>query len=52
VTPTWFSRDDVIKMRLILMNAMLKTLCSLDFVNTSWVVDLGYVTNGVGSTPT
>jgi hypothetical protein len=52
VTPNWFSKDDVIKMQSILMNAILEILCNLDFVNTSWVVDLGYVTNGAGSTST
>jgi hypothetical protein len=52
VTPIWFSKDDVIEMQLILMNAILKTLSSLDFANTSWVVDLGNATSGGGSTST
>jgi hypothetical protein len=52
VTPTWFSRDDVIEMWLILVNAILEMLRSLDFANTSWVVDLADVTNGGGSTST
>jgi len=30
------------------VNAILKMLHSLDFANTSWVVDLGNVTNGGG----
>jgi hypothetical protein len=34
------------------VNAILKLLCSLDFSNTSWVVDLGDVTNGGISTLT
>jgi hypothetical protein len=50
MTPTWFSRDDAIEMWLILVNAILEMLCSLDFANTSWVVDLGDITNGGGST--
>jgi hypothetical protein len=52
VTPIWFSRDDAIAMCLILVNAILQTLCMLDFANTSWVVDLGDVTNGKGSSST
>jgi len=31
LTPTWFSRDDVIVMRSILVNAILQTLRMLDF---------------------
>jgi hypothetical protein len=34
------------------MNAILEMLHSSDFANTSWVVDLGDVTNGGGSTST
>jgi hypothetical protein len=52
VTPTWFSRDDVIVMYLIPMNAILQTLRILDFTNTGWVIDLGDVTSGGGSTST
>jgi len=52
VTPTWFSRDDVIAMHSILVNAILHTLYMLDFTNTSWVVDLGDVISDEGSTST
>ncbi len=52
MTPTWFSRDDAIEMRSIPMNAILETLRSLDFANTNWVINLGDVTNGGGSTST
>jgi hypothetical protein len=34
------------------VRAIIETLCSLDFTNTSWVVDLGYVNNGGTSTST
>ncbi len=52
MTPTWFSRDDVIEMHSILVNAILRMLRMLDFTNTCWVVDLGDVTNDEGSTST
>jgi hypothetical protein len=52
VTPTWFSRDDAIVMHLILVNAILQTLSMLDFANTGWVIDLGNITSGGGSTST
>jgi hypothetical protein len=52
VTPTWFSKDDMIAMWLILMNAILETLCLSNFAKTSWVVDLRDVSNGGGSTLT
>jgi hypothetical protein len=48
--PTWFSRDDAIVMCLVPMNAILQTLRMLDFANTSWVLNLGDVTSGGGST--
>ncbi len=52
VTTTWFSKDDVIKMHSILVNAILQMLCMSNFTNTCWVADLGDVTNGGGSTST
>ncbi len=52
MTPTWFSKDDVIEIRSILVNAILEMLSSLDFANTSWVVGLGNATSGGGSTST
>lgn len=52
MTTTWFSKDDVIAMRSILVNAILQTLCMSNFTNIGWVVDLGDVTNGGGSTST
>lgn len=51
MTPTQFSTDDAIEMRSILVNATLEK-CSSDFANTNWVIDLGDVTNGGGSTST
>jgi hypothetical protein len=50
VALTWFSRDDAIVMRSILVNAILLTLHMLNFANIGWVVDLGDVTSGGGST--
>jgi hypothetical protein len=52
VTPTWFSRDDAIVMYLIPMNAILQTLHMSNFTNMVWVIDLGDVTSGGGSTST
>ncbi len=52
MTPTWFSKDDAIEMWSILVNAILETLRSSNFANTNWVVNLGDVTNGGGSTST
>ncbi len=52
MTQTWFSRDDAIVMCSILVNAILQTLSMSNFTNTCWVVDLGDVTSGGGSTST
>ncbi len=52
MTPTWFSRDDAIVMCSIPMNAILHTLRMSDFTNIGWVIDLGDVTSGGGSTST
>jgi hypothetical protein len=34
------------------MNAILQTLCMSNFANIGWVIDLGDVTSGGGSTST
>jgi hypothetical protein len=52
MTTTWFSKDDVIEIWSISVNAILEALSSSNFANTSWVVDLGNATSGGGSTST
>jgi hypothetical protein len=52
VTPTWFSKDDVMEIQSILVNVILEASISSNFANTSWVVDLGNATSGGGSTST
>ncbi len=52
MTPTWFSRDDAIAMRSIIVNVILHTLRMSNFANIGWVVDLGDATNGGGLTST
>ncbi len=39
-------------MRLILVNTILQMLCMSNFTNIGWIVDLGDVISGGGSTST